>query len=1507
MGEHINTFSKGMTSDMNIMYQPEGTYRYMKNCSLISQDGDNFVIKDCVGNIQLFTINIRYVGITTGPTAVTYDVIPMIIGFISFPNKLVVLSTNDETEGGGYGEIGIINYLTYGEGIQPLTVSGETNAGYVPLYNHASLHFTKLRKVEGFGYEENDAVQRVYWTDNLNEPRVINVADPIFTTVIASGSLVFGQQYMITEGVIEHPVASGVYYGPSSGAGNIVGSVFTAASTTYTDMLTPSPTAKVIKYFPIQLLDFTPSRLLGNIEFKKYGTGTVYCGSKIYFYRLTNVLSGIKTSWSYGSSPIHVGTENSPIAQPANAYFDFAGGGSTTALLNSGRSVFITINNIDLAFTGIEVACAEFDQIKETPRVINIVAITPITGASMDIEHTGSNNLGELTLSDITLFPASILKCKTLTTNKNYILIGNITERAEFSVFDKTLATISQIKHRMPVHEYENGAINSAQVCNNVLSYTSVSPSTAVNPAAVGGIAPYTQWIVIGASSVLDFVTYNGVNYGDVAFYPAGPVFEGALTFYNYSITEAVPGTVTVRPCVSRNKYTSITGTYKRPEWIQFDAANSNDWSYKNPAVASHVRGLWSNQTYRYGVLFYDLKGNPFYVRHLGDFTTAAITDSYPSNTIMHEVTINAGGDKDWYINQNGVSISGITIPASIIDLISGFSVVRAERDATIMSQGMLMQTDSDTAVSGGITYPTCSPNIRFPNSLWQEDRVQLFTYICPDKLVDYPINNYAAGSKISTSHWVKPRDFFATGYNMKSSLDGPEATETKYFDELTTETIVTPERGYKISAITDVSENSSVANFGIGNHTFVNITQFMPFAGNVVDGTCTATPLPNLSLTTAAGGMRTLVEVDGAVYAYDRGNVVPGLVWYGDLNANFPEMDYKMMANVTVEKSNLYGGTNDDALANTLYFSTGHFQPITAAVKADTLSGGNYVFNNVEIYGGDCFTCLVDYGHSLYNSGAGAGTVYASHSWGLKFACQCNSNYDLRRGRTVSNNRMYAVGTALTNSVSYKPANIEGFSYNKGYSTEGIQFAYPALPVNYSQSGQFKFRIRYGGEKFPGETTDSYRVFNVQDYKDTDGHGGEINNLKTKDGRTIVFQNKSIDTVPILERQVVSGQSGESTTIGTGGVVDRFDSLSSYFGNQHQWGVTETEYGFAWFDMRRKAFLALDFNSGIQELSQINGLKGFFDEVFLEVLGNTSATTNVLNSQTYDKTSDRPLIGVGIIGVYDPKFKTTYLTFKFKSRSPNNKGAQAYINKDFTIMYYHPRKMFIGFTDWTPGNVHNHNQTVLSSNTPLNKTKYFGVNMGATIFYIGNVVSYLNKEYVCIADVMISTFPGSPADRVPGYPASTYWYLINQTNQIWVHNQPKSWPTTPAPDYDYSKFFGLVVDNEVTFVILPETKNQFSVLNMEQGGNNVNVTDIYTETQYDTASDLNISATSRFYRWIYSAICSSLPLNSKGIRLTDEYLQVRLYKKNWSIQPYDRSKAVKILERVRSFFVEKR
>lgn len=1468
-----------MTSDCNLVLQPDGTYRYLRNCSLISQDGNNYVIKDCLGNVRLFTINLPYLSDenSTGK-------IPMPIGFISFPDKLIVFSTSNQTESGvaaasgEISEIGIIKYLPYGEGIKPNAEAGQLNSGYTPLYNHTSLGFTQTHRIEGFSYPETDQIQRVYWSDNLNQPYVLDTGDPVYTTYFATGTLIVGTQYMVVEGVVSH---NAVRYGPGLPTGN----VFTAVNANYTDR-TP-PVTKVISYVPFQLLYWTPSRMLGGIQFQEYGTGSVFCGSKVYFYRLSLSNGSYTTPWSYPSAPIHVGTANIAGYIGGINYDNFVGGGTPTFPLNSNLSVKVKIDNLDTNFGVVELACAEYDTDNTVPRAITIVAKGNITSSSITLEHTGLINTGNLTLSDLTLFPANLLKVKTLTTNKLYNLIGNITQRSEFTI-DLSGVTVSSFQYPM-------NCFYDVEACTNLVLYndTTVSPVCGVNPGA-GAIAPWSRWLVTNIAG--GNVTYNAVSY------TLGQVFVGVAG----TTSATIPGGSQVRPCVTRNRYNIFGGAVRVENAIEIKGSQGvGFWDYKEPTVDQHCTSYWSRETYRPGILFYDLKGNPFFVKPLPDFTFPSINSKSPRSGVIIK---DAYSGKNMYsLNTSGMVINGLVIPQAIMDQISGFSIVRAERVPRIITQGLVTQCVSAAGVGQpGAYIPVGTSN----NAVTQ----RIYTYLCPDSLINSPLKTSigSIGDILEDAGWVDAYAYpnsaggvgagaVKSGYN--AALGNQDIISSKIIEPLTGDSAA---RTGKIVYFDYYNEGDSKANFpaGAAVNSFNN-NMSLSAGGTIHTNMDCLGGTSNLQGFQSIGGKKIVVVLDADFNHYSSVN------GYGSVAAN--AQTQKILMNYV--KANVSGNLYGDP-SQTLYISTGHFQPITTQVKSDTANGaGGYTFNNIEVFGGDCRICLIDHGYGLWNNAYGS-----TYSYAWTFPCECNSNYNLRRGRKPSNVGMYYTGKAETTEIVWQSptpvTRLEDYFYNPGYSTEGQSIRYPGLPLNFRNSSQFKNRIRFGGVKLTGEIIDSFRTFLTNDFHDVDVQGGEINKLAIKDGHVIVWQNKMMATVPILERQVISGTPGSATSLGTGGVVDRHDPINSFFGTQHQWSVTETEFGYMWFDMRRKALVSLDTN--IWEVSSAIGLEGFFNEQFLEAVGDNLSSSLFVNSPNWDATSDRPLVGTGITGVYDPKFKITYMIFKFIKQVYNQSTASwSYINMDFSVMYYHPRKMIIGFSDFTPGIAHNHNQMVISANNPKNKTKYYGTNMISTAFVVGDVVADLNgfnygpgrSEYICINPVTITSYPGTAgAGGTNPTTGTNNWTKINSVNELWVNNQPNYTIGIPvAPDYVYNKLFGQVLTNELWIVINPKTRNPFSALSYEQiTPTNTYDTDVIITAGSQTAQDNAIQAWDTHYKYIYDRICASYPLSANG-RVTNNYLLVKFQKKNWLTDPTVIATNVKILQAVLTKFVEKR
>lgn len=1469
----INTFEKGINQDVSFILQPDGTYRNMKNGTLISNDGNHYTVEMAEGNRVILTLVPRYLVDET-----TLDRVPMPIGFISFIDKLVVFSTNSDSVT-GYGEIGVVSFRRVG-----LDFTGT----YVPYYHHASLNFTKLHKIEGFSFRENDKIERVYWTDKFNEPRVFDVANPIFTTYYApfpATPLIVNTKYMVLQGAITH---GGVDYGPGFTAGN----VFTAAFNNY---VTLDGTPLVIEYFPMELLDWNPNRLMGNISFVEYGTGSKNCGSSIYFYRLSSSSDGFATTWSYASYPIHVGMDNKTAYLTGIPYIDFVGNGTTATLENSGKSIFVKIDNIDTNFDTIELCCAEYDQKTDIPYSIKIVDKRLITSSEMTIEDNGVSSLGDVAISEITSFPASILTCKTLTTNKNFNIIANTTEREEFEL-DLSSVTVTQFQYPLISH----GDLDS---CSNGNVPEDVSPTIGTNPAP-GTVRAYSRWLVTFGNLTTDTVTYYDFA-GIPKQYVTGDVIIGVPNFPAVPNTTTIffTGAATVVPCTTRNRYDVISSGARVEDAIEFTDKAYAFWDYKNPAVAALNKGYWSGEKYRIGLLFLDLKGNPFYVKHLKDIDFDDINTK--GGLVLDSLFNNVLNTHTYSLNVSAINISGLDIPESVMNMCSGFSIVRAERDKRILTQGLLTQSIVDTVAAPDIISPIGTMNMNVSTALVNIGAApNIYSYHCPDYLAGYDFNNSIGkiDDKMEQAGWLSPYDY-GLGVIIRGQTNY-QSMYSKMFENASADT--NPKREFVVKSLNGsgfkyYNENDIEGNFdGNGNSYFNSRSEVSAVQLGILgdeNADCYGGPITWSDNAFSVGCKKIVLNAEGILHyasANDYSSVAE--------SRNFHKLLVNCLSDVV--SSTQYGGNSNVALSNTLYMSTGHFQKIDAQVKADTLNGtfasgkysgeNKYTFNNIEVFGGDCYTNLIDLGYGLWAEGFQTGSSKAM-AYSIWFPCECNVNYNLRRGLKVSNKDMYPSGLmAWQTSTGSGP--LEDYSYNLGYNSEGIAFKYPALPDNYRFTGKFEYRLRWAGEKFPGELINSFRTFRVPDYRDVDGNKGQINNVKEKDSRLFYWQDHGVGYAPILERQLVGGSAlGDATALGVTGVIDRYDVIDTTFGNQHQHGLTETEFGYAWFDMRNRSFMVMGVGSKPEEMSLVKGLQVFFNNEFDE--GNISypSSFSAIYNTNNLSVPEVPLMGYGIVGVYDPKFKMTYMTFKYVKQDFIGESEQTYINRDFTIGYNHVLNAFVSFYDHCPAIWHNHNDLVLSANNPKN-TKGYNSDMPATDFVIGDTVFVGNIEYLCIKDVYIPSYPPA-STKDPEYASSIYWLAINKENEIYLQ-------TFGA---DLCKFYGKVWDSEHEIIVNAKTDIALTPQNMQVKAVGANATSVYFSADNQSSSDLNISSNNRNYRFIDGAWFFSVALDRLKGRITDYYVKVKFVHKNYVTDPTISKNTQRVTQWLKTFFVSKR
>lgn len=1419
--EVSNLLFNGLHSDNDPSAQPPNTYRDSLNGSIVTYGQNRYAWESVKGNKVSFTLPNH----NSGGSPFTP------IGFSSFPDKLIVFSTDGSTLTKA-GEIGKVSFDNTGIGT------------YIPLYFHNSLNFsinTPIPPRDGQVVKpENNSIQRVYWTDKSNPMRAMNVVDPVFTTYIASGSLVVGQKYMVlTNGVNNTITHNAVVYG----SGEVATNVFTAVNANY------AGTAFVIQYVPVETLAVVPVENLGNIEAKTFSSGgSLFPGSNQYFYQLITSDGGV-SNFSYVTRPIYVAGTNMPIVGASNTigYQNYQGDVST---INSGKYITISINEIDTNYSKIRVGFifgSEFG-IYDSPKIFTTVAIT---GSTMTFNHFGTENTTTLTLADLTTASPSLDFVQALASSKNILFAANVGLDQDIN-FDMSSTVISKtIEYLMP-----GDTIAQVDSSHTIASGYGIVGHGATPDAGTGAttILP-NQWYEVSGTGT---VTYNAIVYNASNTNPQ--YFKGVFNVQAISASTGSPKLVAVTRI---QKYTSpatlTAGNYKNIR-IENDYCN-----YKGEITSRYLQSHFRGETYRFGFLLWNTKGAPLFVKFLTDkqfpqqyydgiAPNPTNPDGYNPRLIEYNSTIKVNCIRALGMNFSNLDFNLIatalgTTLADLPNHIRGFSIVRCKRDEQIVGQGILYPVVKG---AGNDIHPISTAQLVLDGNyqLHGGRRQAVYNWFCPEFLFKFNGRpNVASGDNLVIQDYYDAMVSTNPGLNDNRVLDTADATKFNYYYKHYVQASPTDATKllYVKGALANIIPTSTVAiGLATVNDNIPGLTTFNIFQNNALtDAGDVVTPSH-----TGVGGNTMLISLN-----VDESIMTNG---FGDHGVNEQK---KPIVNWVRPKANLYGGTSAEAKANNTYIWTGHYQSLDSdfmtymvgTVDATPSNPGQTklagIVNNVEVFGGDAFIVMQDMGRIIQDT---SGVIATQCSFATIFPCETTMNTEFRNGRHYARNRFLA--SDAPDGISYNPtpsaSSNEVFTYNGAYSNIESEIFYPVLPIGFKSQSKDPHLIMFSLTKTDGEIIDSWRIFQPNNQKRIDGQYGDITNIRAKSTRLFYWQNRGLGYLPVQERVMTSETLGDAVQLGIGGTLDRFDEIDYYYGNQHQFGLMEAEDYFGWFDFRRRAMLRMSFGGAVDKASMLNGLDSFLSIQFDDV--ESEASPNIFDS-------DNPFTGEGIVSVYDSRFKMGFMTFKY-----NKTNGFRFIEKDFTIGFNSKLDKYMGFFSFTPAVSVSHNGFFLSSKVVR------PVIAKATIYNIGDEVNdtITFQNYICIVSFTSPNPPTQPSLDV------THWKKSSQINDIYVN-----WRN------DICKFYGKVYESYVTIVIKGDG-DKMSADNIAVVGNNTPFTDIYTNNSYQSAQDINIVSTNRNYKYIDGSWWLNLPFDARNSRMTDSWMTLKLRVKNFVTDP---------------------
>jgi hypothetical protein len=432
---------------------------------------------------------------------------------------------------------------------------------------------------------------------------------------------------------------------------------------------------------PVGLLDWKPSVDMSTpiIENVLEG-GLLVVGTYQFAYQLYSK-DGAVTAYSPTSTlvPITDSNLNGP-------YFEYQGAPVETP---SGKSIAISISHIDLRYDSIKIVLIEYS-VEDVP-IINYVYDLPIDGETMEFVISGGEDKIAISVEEFVNPLIFFDRVKTFTQKKNRLYPAN-TRTTSFEVnYDSRAyrfnsSQVARLYSRSGAFEDYDATV-PAELAD---LYTLPDDEDAVNPyndesGQIYGLLPtqdYDDWLT---NYQYKYQT-NGTTIGG-----EGPNVSYKFTFHDLRGDSFMTAPYLNFPNFLKNYYTLnapfITNLVTSAGTVNFGTPALDGFyhpiqgwgGYKNPLKSTIYDGYSRGEIYRFGVVFYNDKGQESFVNWIADIRIPEPWEGIISGSDYADLSSyedDGLGDKRIVTRSMGVEFTFNNLPANI----TGIRIVRVQR-----------------------------------------------------------------------------------------------------------------------------------------------------------------------------------------------------------------------------------------------------------------------------------------------------------------------------------------------------------------------------------------------------------------------------------------------------------------------------------------------------------------------------------------------------------------------------------------------------------------------------------------------------------------------------------------------------------------------------------------------------------------------------------------------------------------------------------------------------------
>jgi len=1113
------------------------------------------------------------------------------------------------------------------------------------------LNFTTSRPIANPGMiesrYESPSIQKIYWTDNYNVPRQINVADPNVA------SLTVEQLNLQPSLSMDIPILSEVLNG-----GELLVGVYQVAYRLKNTNGSETRFSRTSNLIPI-------------IE-KSEGIS-----NELYFPQV----SGATTP----------GTAGSNVREDAN------------------KSIKISVSNLDTTYDTIEFATLYYFDDTSVP-IVNIIKeeFIPASGF-VETTITGAEDVVPITVDEFTAFNTFIKRAKTLAAKKQTLFLGNISTASQEVPFDSRAYRFPKDNPITYIYSqaanqffsvdssggnyYYDGTTNQVPDTHDAIqSYANQSPDISTNylylpnSDILGGEGPNIRFEFVTQDVILDTIEYSST-----APYRKVNTINQVINLGDHQY-ENLSYTDYNSPFI----YDMLVG-YRRDEMYRFGIVFFDELD--NPTYVNWIADIRMPHIYMPG----DSAGSNYPASNRSTVNYTAVGSEFSSAIVSYDAPTQTLTGKPLGIKFTIKNFTGI--PAQYKKAMIVRTPLRNDFKH-ILGQGALQFTwksDGIPAPYGdtGVVY-TCNPYLWNVSSIEDADANEIwndsFTLRSPEFLfksfegssttdrldvlgvledivphipptgLNFPMNQgwlRASWFNTSTAPWMSPRQqsnqnyygYLSKNYTIKESATIPYSIK----DTVNTQN---PYRVYRATQIYNNWPNegfNTVWNTGasvpagvtVGNRILKNCS---PRDGNNIDGNNnTGIGGPVFAPDIYSHGNNSLfIQLDVTTYQSNFNFVNPGTEAYyrntkdgwAATAGNTPRNIY--FANYRQDVASPFGGQTFFARSNSEYIACNNLIDISNRVSPVSL----------RVFGGDTKVTVLD--HVMQFTDLAKAVYYPNTlEFGLHFALfpvETSVAVDYRR---TSSNRNPADEACVPNISGIGPQGgpdatgagwsgphidlQENFEVDPVFNhTDKSVYRYFPKPALIQVPIDFDCRVWRSEKKIDGELTESWSIFKPSSFLDVESAYGPLNNLVVFQDKLYFIQDRAFGVLQVAEQKLITDQGGNADLVlGSSGILERYDYISTKTGTKHQFSMYASDYSMVWFDtLARKLYR---YKPGaLEPLTDIKGYNGFL----------YNRTNGFL--QTRDnpyRMVDDPIQGVvwrphGVHSTYDFRHNEFFMTF---------------------------------------------------------------------------------------------------------------------------------------------------------------------------------------------------------------------------------------------------------------------